>query len=667
MLPVTDADIKYAEQILFKREGVFDSERIRFIKELNSCDLQAVPGSGKTTVLLAKLLIIERYLPFKDGRGIIVLSHTNNAVNEIRDKIGSHCPKLFSDPNFVGTIQSFVDRFLAFPFYVNTYNKQPIRIDDELYEEKARGYMKVWLKGYTTKEGNNAKNYLQANNNINALRLSKIGAEHLLTKNYLGKKIDPNKPKGRTKKYVNWSVNEKQRVYEWLYDYKKKLMKDGYLCFDDAYYLANEYFLKYPRIKNLIQKRFRFAFVDEMQDMNKSQHDLLEDLFWDGGVSETIFQRIGDKNQAIYTDQSEMVDVWTDRPLVLELNGSHRLSVQNASIVQSLALSPITVNGLGVHEDGTSINIKPHLFVYTDSSKHLVISEFAKTIKQLQAQGKLSITPKHPFKAVCWTTKQEPGKVRINDYHPPFSKDAQRLKINYPCLESYMLSYDKSIKGFYSVRKNILNGLVRVLRLEGIMADEGRPFSKRTFLSFLLEMHPQESIYLRKKMLHWCQEIFKGNTDTVTKQIRDYIPRILGIFNKEINESKGFIENPAPVEGVTVNQLSGNSNVTGYEGIPIEVTTVHAAKGQTHTATLYLESFYEKSAGGGNYESQRLANAIKGEPPPSDAHKFVKQSMKMAYVGFSRPTHLLGFAIHKDRFDENMADLSIESWEIVFL
>jgi len=70
-IQVTDEDIKYTEKILLEEREYFDDERIAFIKNFEPIDLQAVPGSGKTTALLAKLLILERHLPFKDGSGIL--------------------------------------------------------------------------------------------------------------------------------------------------------------------------------------------------------------------------------------------------------------------------------------------------------------------------------------------------------------------------------------------------------------------------------------------------------------------------------------------------------------------------------------------------------------------------------------------------------------------
>ena len=134
---ISEDDIRYAEKILLPNGKEFDEERKAFIRNFNTIDLQAVPGSGKTTALLAKLVILERKLPFADGSGILVLSHTNAAIDEIKEKIQKHCPKLFSYPNFIGTIQSFVDDFLAIPFYVHKCKKKPNRIDHEIYNEVA--------------------------------------------------------------------------------------------------------------------------------------------------------------------------------------------------------------------------------------------------------------------------------------------------------------------------------------------------------------------------------------------------------------------------------------------------------------------------------------------------------------------------------------------------
>lgn len=96
---ITDEDVINVAKIILPEGETFDGERAEFIKALNTVDIQACPGSGKTTCLLAKLLLLGRNLPFNNNSGILVLSHTNAAVDEIKKKILRYCPNLFEYPN----------------------------------------------------------------------------------------------------------------------------------------------------------------------------------------------------------------------------------------------------------------------------------------------------------------------------------------------------------------------------------------------------------------------------------------------------------------------------------------------------------------------------------------------------------------------------------------
>lgn len=94
--------------------------------------------------------------------------------------------------------------------------------------------------------------------------------------------------------------------------------------------------------------------------------------------------------------------------------------------------------------------------------------------------------------------------------------------------------------------------------------------------------------------------------------------------------------------------------------IEINVANIHSVKGQTHTATLYMESSYYSG-----YESQRLESQFRGKSVTKKSGKRVKQSAKMAYVGLSRPTHLLCFAVHRSRWEKLKDDIPKDKWEIV--
>lgn len=662
MLQITNDDITHAEQILFNRTGVFDQERIQFIRELNTCDLQAVPGSGKTTVLLAKLLILERHLPLTDNRAILVISHTNAAIDEIREKIGVHCPKLFSAPHFVGTIQAFVDKFLAIPYYTYKLNQKPKRIDDDIFVEKVSRYSSTIIGGFTLQEMKNAKYYLNYNQNITSIRFSLQNNQIKLTESINGRLVSIKRPGKNTTN--NWSADEENRVLNWIHAFKVKILKDGYLCFDDAYYLADRYLAACPTIVEIIQKRFSHVFVDEMQDMGTHQYELLEKLFASNQGNNICYQRIGDKNQAIYTEKSSNGNTWVDRLHVLQLNGSHRLSPHTAKIVEKIAYAPIQVAGLQTNEDGSPINLRPHMLVYNDRNIGTVISYFADLVAQYRASGNIPVTGRQSYKAICWNTKSETGKIRLNNYHPGFDRHQHTPKVNYDSLESY-LRCPQDTSAFGPVVKHIGNALLRVLRMENVEVSPGLSHNKTELYKFLNEHHPQFYQNLQGRLYHWSRQVLLGQSTNALSEITAFLPSLLALFQKQINLSSAFI---------TSNQVVVNNPVPNphplvppnqfvHADFNIDICTVHASKGQTHTATLYMESNYQ-----GSHESERLAGYLLNLARPQKVSTFFRQSLKTAYVGFSRPTHLLCFAIHEAHFNARLSrldQLDPKEWTIL--
>ncbi len=113
---ITDDDIKWVESLM--GNGIhFNTSQRDAIRNLDSVDIQAFPGSGKTTTLVAKLAILAKKWPFTHS-GICVLSHTNVARSEIETRLGNtpEGAKLLSYPHFVGTLHSFFDTYVALPW-----------------------------------------------------------------------------------------------------------------------------------------------------------------------------------------------------------------------------------------------------------------------------------------------------------------------------------------------------------------------------------------------------------------------------------------------------------------------------------------------------------------------------------------------------------------------
>ncbi len=655
---ITDENIVYSERVLLSSEQEFDDERKIFIKNLETIDLQAVPGSGKTTALLAKLLIIEKHLPFENGSSILVISHTNAAIDEIKNRIAKYCPKLFSYPNFVGTIQRFVNEFLAIPYYLNHFKKKPFRIDDEIYNEKLDILFRWNIKGFTVQDQKNARYFLMGKNCKHSFRFG-LGSGHIVLLDRInGNKLRIERPR-RGKVWSDFNNDEKRKIESWLRAFKTRILKDfGVLHFDDAYFLANLYIKEVPQIKTLLQKRFCYVFVDEMQDMDKHQYDLLEEIFFDKGNSISNYQRIGDKNQAIFNGSAKLDDIWKDRHTILKLKGSYRLTEEIANIVKHFGLEFVDIEGRFINYGGS--NIKPHIFVFDDNTITNVIPEFAKFVNNLKGEQKLPDNPKNSYKAIAWRKeKVNSEKLGLQNYWIKFNADEHRPKEDYSFLESYLLHYDKDKKTLESVRKSILNALLRILRYENILDDNNRNYTKQKLLFHLKENNEEQYEKLKLLLYRWSINIIKGKKNGVYSELQGYISELLDIFEKSIDKSIEFIKTPANNKHDTsVLVKSNNDNIYEKDGTKIEVTTIHAVKGQTHTGTLYLETFYQRK-----HESNRLLDQFKGNNF-NNIGTYDKQSTKMVYVGLSRPTHLLCLAIHKDRFKE---DDFKDKWGIIHI
>jgi hypothetical protein len=117
MITLTNPDLDDLLSLLNRGRSVpfvLDTERRAAL--CNFDDVQACPGSGKTTLVGLKLLCMAMRWPSLQ-RGICVLAHTNVAKDEILKCLSLHPAgqALRGYPHFVGTIQEFVNTFLALP------------------------------------------------------------------------------------------------------------------------------------------------------------------------------------------------------------------------------------------------------------------------------------------------------------------------------------------------------------------------------------------------------------------------------------------------------------------------------------------------------------------------------------------------------------------------
>lgn len=738
MTIISDDVIKNAEEILI-HPHTFDEERLTFIRYLETCDLLAVPGSGKTTALLAKLFCLSQYMPFENGSGILVLSHTNAAINEIKSRLNSFCPQLFEYPNFIGTIQSFVDHFLANPMNVLKYNCYLSKIDDELANKEIKKSIQSLGRSSTL------ANYLFMQEYGNRLNIRDEIKKHLgysneeivsIIKQFKDFKIINNKGKLnydllQNKEYITQldiplqlkeflnklhqqqvnQANEKkwERLSSYHIDYLnnkfistnnntlkfssasgkillrlfEKNLRKGIARYKDCYALSSLYLYKYPQIKKQLQQRFKYIFIDESQDLEELQLDLIDDIFIDKEV-DCVIQRIGDPNQAIYSSSYKVKEEcdWVSREELdptkknLYLTGSNRLTKINAELVNYFKSNNddrFKLQGKKI----TPNSINPHLLLFCENSKDNLIIKFKELIKKYNLLHEREA--KYGFKIIGWTGKKEnANKLCLYTLFVDYNKIIIKQKTSYARLDHYIQCFDKKDPTLKSVQNNLFESLVAILRYEEkkiekvVRGETVEHYYTKADLTNVIRDIDKESFsaydQFNKMLFNWCftlvtqqkyEEVYNALIQFIRTDFKKWFNLQLDTNNKTLQDFLG--EKFIPISDL--------SNKKKEESI-IDIATVHSVKGQTHCATMYIETEYYGT------ECTKLLKIDKKKgklPSPllKEEHEFTnkkaKEAIKMMYVGFSRPTHLLCFAVLKKNVEDYIADFQKAGWEVLDL
>jgi len=668
-------EIRHAHSILLKDKPFFESDKIKIIECNESQDIKACPGSGKTTTLLAKLIILANRMPFHNNQGICVLTHTNVSIEEIKSKLGNKADILFKYPNHFGTIQSFVDKFLAIPYYSLIWNRRVKRIDNEIANhqiQKAYSY-----KQYAEKKCiypqiiDRLPKYIPKGKKTAIIDLLQI---EFIKNIYVRFDIDLNPIFFRNYGDVKpFSKNTNSDTYKLLKDTRYITIEKGTLNYNDAYSLAIDYAQKCPELANAFSFRFRYLFIDEMQDTDKQQLDIIDKLF---DRKKTIVQRFGDHHQAIY-NKINPEELWTPENS-MSINSSKRFGENISKILRTVCIEDNhTLTG---NKEIDSLN--PILIVF--ESPEDVLSKFCELLKTKMIGDKtiwdiaIEENKKDPakrknIKAVGWVGEsmnetREENSLTIKSYFGAFKKlVSKKGKVNYNSLKSFLRKQDKAKVKDYT--DNIIEALLHILSIASIKNLKGktkRDFTKTTLIEEYATKSEQELIHFRSEMVRWAKEIDNSEAfdDTVIAEIKVYIKTkfcalfSVDITNKYINQ---FIDDEES-NTITKEEIKKN-NIFEEDGLQVEVGTIHSVKGETHIATLYLETSYH-----GKHESERILEQMKGvaySPSKKKKDTYMKETLKMAYVGMSRPRYMLCFAIHKSRFDEALNIENGGMWEVV--
>ena len=623
---INDEDIDWACRIL-ALPG-FDEPRKNVLRSMETLDVEACPGSGKTTLLVAKLAI----LAFKwtdRRRGVCVLSHTNVARREIQNRLGNTAAgqRLLSYPHFVGTIHGFINECLALP-WLRSKGFLVKMIDNEVCEGKR------WRKiDYRTK-----------------LYLKKNWID------YDGYRVINTQYDVQRKNGSAFSFGTGTTTYNALRNACSMVAKDGYFCHDDMFVWARDLIDSAPHMLEYIRERFPLLFIDEVQDNGEDQSSLLYSIFCEGDSS-VIRQRFGDSNQAIYDyagQQGATTDLFPDLSTRRDLPNSYRFGQQIADFADPLGLNPHGLQGQGPCSDKIKSDTtgKHAIFLFAEQMCQQVIPAYAgylldvfpaDEVKQgeFTAVGSVHRPPsddKHHPRTVChyWT-----------DYDHEFSRFDPRPKSFVQYVQAGQAKSLSTGESQHAVEK-IAEAFLHVAGLVGSEFKAGkRRYRHRQIVELLRDNESSLEQYL--ELVHlWVVIREKTSKTNWNNNFRNQTEGIVcALCGEECNFDVvgNFLVWPDSGSGEPseiYDKPSDNiyRHKRGDSEVCIRLGSIHSVKGETHTATLVLETFYKA------HHLVKLKGWILGLKSGRDGTNDTR--LKQHYVAMTRPTHLLCMAMKEN-------------------
>ncbi|MRH93561.1 AAA family ATPase [Nocardia sp. SYP-A9097] len=598
-----------------------DQEQWEFLQRIDTLDLQAAPGSGKTSLVGLKLLILAEHWA-STTRGVCVLSHTNTAKDEIVAQVSDspYGARLQRYPHFIGTIQSFTSTFLALP-HLRGMRRQIQIVDNDAYADQA-------------------KRTLASDQRFSTLK-AQLGRLHngddLVADAEFS--FESGQLTIRSSRKLPFGLETKSG--EQFTKLKNHLARQGIFRYADMFALAELHLFRRPTLGRAVAHRFPFVLIDEMQDTSAQQQKLLDQVF---GDPSTVVQRVGDVNQQIFAEGTTIPSSFP-RSDSLELPVSRRFGSTIAELASSLTVHR-SQHIRGVGPAGTIA-----VLLYDETSVTHVIPAFERIAAE--------VIP-HPLLQEC------PPRVLASRLRPGTSKAFPQS------LACYAPGFAANIPG--DQRASLLI-TARVARAQW------RSGASRTAVDLLWEAVRAATKSATNEALPTLRSLSR-ETKTPGARIRALLLDILtdpnddeiswdGLMNRltgllaELSKAGPVRLTLGEVAHYVAPSVSSSMAVVGERGdaavetVRSDLGSIHSAKGETHTATLILECL---NRSGKNHDVHEVLRLLATNGDLESATSTVREIAQLVFVGATRPTQLLAFAVHRDRGSPYLDFFASNDW-----
>ena len=261
------------EPSAFEKEYMsrFNAQQRKAVRQVDGpILLLAVPGSGKTTVLVTRLGYMALCCEIKPEE-ILTVTYTVAATGDMRARCAEHFGEDLAKQFEFRTINSICAKIIQYygrqydrsPFALMSDEKQITALLSAVYQEVQREYP-------TESDLKSVRTLITY---IKNMMLTDEEVRQLAAK-----------------------LEEPINIAEIYQKYCRAMRENQWMDYDDQMIYAYRMLCKHPQILRHFQQRYRYFCVDEAQDTSKIQHAILALL---ASASGNLFM-VGDEDQSIY-------------------------------------------------------------------------------------------------------------------------------------------------------------------------------------------------------------------------------------------------------------------------------------------------------------------------------------------------------------------------------
>jgi superfamily I DNA/RNA helicase len=555
--------------------------------------LNACPGSGKTTAIAKKLMLLQDEYTTKFGRfsGIACLSFTNTAKDEISEKYTELSGEYLGFPHKVSTIDSFINQYITLPYYYLFVKngKHPKILDDPVFLNDA------WNGRFRFKARNNQLicfSYPPA-----SIRFESNGTFSSNGYRPSKDKVAPDVFNSYCTALKNWQI------------------QTGLITTSDSAFIAYELLCQHPKIGNWLALRFPHIIVDEAQDNSAMQHTLFDKL---AALGLANLEFIGDPYQSLYE--------WRDAdPTLFNTKYVDAQNWQGLDLTDSRRSPQRIIDCFSIlRKQGdpaisTACTIDKQLPVtvyrYNKTNSPLIVQHFDRNCAEKGLENNQIVVRGNALKnqMLGKSADQEPWKSNL-----PYQIIDARHKYEGNEIKA-------AIKAIRSIAVSLIakgKGVVEIKEMEQELKTDNH-FNAR----LLNLIHDLPSFDLT--ISNWTT-----STQTFLKKELELAEDIN--FEQKERSYKGKFDK------AILNEPLKDHFKRSYSESKIPVTTVHQVKGKSLDSILVF------------FNESKHKDNITFSDIESSGQNFPIEKQRIIYVALSRPKHLLGMAFPESVSEEEI-------------